>query len=99
MPSTERQNAGKRPTIPPWLRIAGQPTAGPTERLSWRDICRRPDCQGRWVALHECRYDELTGHATEGALVDADDDLAALCERVRSSAWKNCAILFCGNRV
>ena len=69
---------------------------GPTERLSWSDICRRPDCRQRWVALYECSYDELTGQAVEGAVVDIDDDLAALCDRVRQSQWKHCAILFCG---
>lgn len=70
-----------------------QPSAAP--RLAWDEICRRPDCGGRWVALHECVYDDATGHALEGNLVDSDDDLAVLCLRVRDSAWKNCAILFC----
>jgi hypothetical protein len=28
-------------------------------------------------------------------VVDADDDLAELCTRIRESDWKNCAILFC----
>lgn len=63
------------------------------KRLSWEEICQRPECAGRWVALHRCVYDEATGKATEGDLVDIDDDLAALCERVKDSEWKNCAIL------
>lgn len=66
---------------------------GPVERLSWDEICRRPECRGRWVALQGCRYDETTGKAAEGQLVDVDDDLAALCGRVRDQ-WKNCAILY-----
>ncbi len=64
-------------------------------RETWNEICQRADCRGRWVALHACRYDEATGQATEGAVVDVDEDLAELCQRVRDSDWKNCAILFC----
>ena len=64
-------------------------------RLRWEQICRRPDCRGRWVALHECGYDDRTGRATDGELVDMDDDLATLCTRVRDSHWKDCAILYC----
>lgn len=63
------------------------------ERMSWEEICRRPECRGRWVALQGCRYDEQTGKAAEGQVVDVDDDLAALCGRVRDQ-WKNCAILY-----
>lgn len=64
-------------------------------RFTWDEICRRDECRGRWVALHGCRYDESTGQAAEGDLVDFDDDLAELCHRVRASHWKNCSILFC----
>lgn len=64
------------------------------QRLRWEDICTRPDYQDRWVALHACRYDESTGNATEGSVVDVDQDLAELCHRVRDSRWSNCAILF-----
>ena len=73
------------------------PTPGEAlPRLRWEQICRRPDCRGRWVALHECTYDHRTGKATDGELVDVDDDLASLCNRVRDSHWKDCAILYCG---
>jgi hypothetical protein len=65
------------------------------ERMSWAEICSHDEFRGRWVALDSCRYDEHTGRATEGAVVDADDDLAELCTRIRESDWKNCAILFC----
>ena len=68
------------------------------QRLTWDQICQRPDCRGRWVALHSCRYDEDTGQAAEGSLVDMDDDLAELCNRVRDSEWKNCAILYCAEQ-
>ena len=87
-----------------WFRrpdgVAGDeetPTPGEAlPRLRWEQICRRPDCRGRWVALHECTYDHRTGKATDGELVDVDDDLASLCNRVRDSHWKDCAILYCG---
>jgi hypothetical protein len=65
------------------------------ERMTWEEICAREELRGRWVALDGCRYDEVTGRATEGAVVDVDDDLAELCSRLRDSEWKNCAILFC----
>jgi hypothetical protein len=65
------------------------------ERMTWEEICAHEELRGRWVALDGCRYDEVTGKATEGAVVDVDDDLAELCSRIRDSEWKNCAILFC----
>lgn len=65
------------------------------ERLTWDQICRRQECRGRWVALHECRYDEHTGKACEGDLVAIDDDLAELCERVTHSELRNVAIQYC----
>ncbi len=65
------------------------------QRVTWNEIRHRDDCRGRWVALQGCRYDESTGQATEGDLVDVDDDLAELCQRVREKHRKHCAILFC----
>jgi hypothetical protein len=104
MASTTRQiqRKGRSPSWPGFLPVLwgeGAPDddtliADPL-RLTWSEICGRPDCQGRWVALHGANYDESTGKATEGDLVDIDDDLATLCTRVEASAWKNCAILFC----
>jgi hypothetical protein len=51
--------------------------------MTWDEICSRDEYRGRWVALDGCSYDETTGKATEGALVDIDDDLVELCERIR----------------
>ncbi|MFW5925493.1 MAG: hypothetical protein ACOCV4_04955 [Myxococcota bacterium] len=65
------------------------------QRMTWDEIRRRKDCRGRWVALHECRYDAKSGRAAEGELVDTDDDLASLCERVTEAEYRNCAILYC----
>ena len=64
--------------------------------MRWAEICECDEFRGRWVALDECRYDEGTGQATEGAVIDSDDDLVELCARIRASQRKNCAILFCG---
>ncbi len=62
-------------------------------RLAWCEICQHSEYRGRWVALDACRYDDH-GRAAEGAVVDSDEDLVELCERVRESDRKNCAILF-----
>ncbi|MGE0786842.1 MAG: hypothetical protein AB7S26_14315 [Sandaracinaceae bacterium] len=64
--------------------------------MSWDEICREEAYRGRWVALDDCRYDEASGRAVEGAVVDADADLVELCGRIQRSDYKNCAILFCG---
>jgi hypothetical protein len=65
------------------------------ERMSWSQIRGADEFRGRWVALDACKYDECTGRATEGEVVDVDDDLAELCQRVRASERRNCAIVFC----
>jgi len=64
------------------------------EQMAWERIRSRSDCVGRWVALDRCVYN-MAGQAMAGAVVDADDDLAELCLRVRSARLKHCAILFC----
>jgi hypothetical protein len=64
------------------------------ERMTWEQICQRDDLRGRWIAMDDCRFDEATGRATEGLVVDADDDLAELCARMRESRFTNCSILF-----
>jgi hypothetical protein len=68
-------------------------------RMTWEQICHRDDCRGRWVALHGCRFDEATQQVAEGDLVDMDDDLAELCQRVRASNRTNCSILFCSQPI
>ena len=64
------------------------------QRMTWSEILDSADLRGRWIALGECSFDEHTGHATEGLVVDADDDLGELCSRMRESRWRNCAICF-----
>ena len=68
-------------------------------RLTWPQICGSDEFRGRWVALDECRYDPRTAQPTEGTVVDADEDLVALCSRMQDSDSKHCAILFCDERV
>ena len=65
-------------------------------RMTWDEICATPECKGRWVALRGCRYDER-GQASEGDVVDLDEDLAQLCNRVRDGHLQDCAILFCSH--
>jgi hypothetical protein len=68
-------------------------------RLTWPQICRSDEFRGRWVALDRCTYDPRTARPTEGTVVDADEDLVALCARMQASDSKHCAILFCEERV
>jgi len=79
-----------------WGRIEG--TAQMGSRLTWPQICRSKDYRGRWVALDECVYDPRTAQPTEGTVVDADEDLVALCSRMQATDSKHCAILFCDER-
>jgi len=64
-------------------------------RLTWPQICQSDEFRGRWVALDECKYDARTAQPVEGSVVDADEDLAALCSRMQQSDNRHCAILFC----
>jgi hypothetical protein len=62
--------------------------------MTWSEICTDAELRGRWIAIDECTFDESTGRATAGLVVDSDDDLAELCNRMRDSMWKNCSIVF-----
>jgi hypothetical protein len=50
------------------------------------------------VALDDCKYDPRTAQPTEGTVVDADEDLVALCSRMQASDSKHCAIHYCDHR-
>ncbi len=67
-------------------------------RQTWPQICRNDEYRGRWVALDECKYDPRTAQPTEGTVVDADEDLVALCARMQESDNRHCAILYCDER-
>jgi len=61
--------------------------------MTWDEICTNAALRGRWVAMNDCSFDEATGRATAGLVVDSDDDLAELCSRIRDSEWSDCAIV------
>ncbi len=49
--------------------------------------------------MDNCRYDQSTASPTEGDVVDADEDLAELCRRMREADKTHCAILYCEDEV
>ena len=51
------------------------------------------------MALDNCRYDQSTRQPIEGDVVDADEDLAELCGRMRETGRSSCAILYCDDDV
>lgn len=63
-------------------------------RMSWPEIRQHSFYRGRWVALDNCVYDQRTAQPLEGSVIDADDDLVALCTRIKKGAKHHCAILF-----
>ena len=67
----------------------------PRLRASWEDLCRTSEYRGRWVALDNVRYCPTTSKPIEADVVDADDDLASLCARMREGAHHSCCILMC----
>lgn len=80
---------------PAVMEIATEMGSKITCRMTWSEICTHGDFKGRWVALDGVRYDEATARPTEGTVIDSDDDLAELCNRIRSANRRCCAILFC----
>ncbi|WP_437968354.1 hypothetical protein WMF04_03205 [Sorangium sp. So ce260] len=63
-------------------------------RMTWRDICRSEQFAGRWIALDNVKYVQGGSQPAEADVVDADDDLADLCARMREADRTACAILF-----
>jgi len=63
-----------------------------TARQSWAEICQQDELQGRWVALDGAVYDESPDRPSSGMVVDADDDPAELCNRLRESKHRHCAV-------
>jgi hypothetical protein len=64
------------------------------EAMTWGEICRHSEWQGRWVALDDCAYNEA-GEAMAAQVVDVDGNLADLCARVRDQGRKSCSIVWC----
>jgi hypothetical protein len=67
--------------------------------MTWPKPIHATKLKGLWVALDNCRYDQTTRQPIEGDVVDADEDLADLCGRMRETGRTSCAILFCDDDV
>ena len=67
--------------------------------MMWPEICGSEQYRGRWVALDNVRYDPITSQPLEAEVVDADEDLADLCGRMRASSRTSCAIVHCEESV
>jgi hypothetical protein len=67
----------------------------PAARMTWLEICRSERFRGRWVALDNVRYEAGSTVPVEAEVADSDEDLAALCSRMRAADRTACAILFC----
>lgn len=65
----------------------------------WPQVSRTARFRGQWVALDNCRYDQVTRQPTEGDVVDSDRDLADLCRRMRETGRSSCSVLFCSGEV
>ena len=68
-------------------------------RMTWPKPVHASQLKGLWVALDNCRYDQNTREPIEGDVVDADEDLADLCGRMRETGRTSCAILYCDDDV
>ena len=64
-------------------------------RMTWSELCSSDRFRGRWVALDSVRYAVGSNVPAEAEVVDADEDLASLCSRMRAADRTSCAILFC----
>lgn len=64
-------------------------------RMTWSEVCQSDQFRGRWVALDRVRYAAGSSEPVEAEVVDADEDLAELCGRMRSAGMHACKILFC----
>jgi hypothetical protein len=67
--------------------------------MTWPQICRTEEFKGLWIALDNCRYDQATMQPMEGDIVDSDDELSALCQRMREAGRSSCSIMFCDGSV
>ncbi len=63
-------------------------------RRTWAELRDSVEYRGRWVALDNVTLDREK-RPLEGIVVDCDDNLAALCARMRRADKQHCAIAFC----
>ena len=67
-------------------------------RAFWNDLCSTADFSGRWVALDNVRYRSGSDEPVEVDVVDVDDDLAELVNRMRAADRTSCCVLRCRAR-
>ena len=67
--------------------------------IRWSQVRRTQEFRGQWVALDNCRYDQVTRQPAEGDVVDSDLDLTDLCRRMRETGRSSCSVLFCSGEV
>jgi hypothetical protein len=67
-------------------------------RAFWNELCETSDFSGRWVALDNVRYQNGSDEPLEADVVDVDDDLCELVNRMRSSDRTSCCVLQCRMR-
>ncbi len=73
----------------------GKPRMATAFRANWADLCNTDDYSGRWVALDNVRYTPGTSEPLEADVVDVDDDLVELCNRMRASDRTSCCVIQC----
>lgn len=64
-------------------------------RAAWEALCGADDFSGRWVALDNVRYAPGTNEPLEADVVDVDDDLVVLVNRMRASDQTSCCVIQC----
>lgn len=63
--------------------------------MTWDEIRGTPLYRKRWLALDNCHYDDASPEPVEADVVDSDEDLSELCQRLSVSNLTRCAIVFC----
>lgn len=64
-------------------------------RVLWSDLLNDSEYRGMWIALDSARYDSSGRNPVDGIVVDADEDLAALCSRIQAREQQGCSIHYC----
>lgn len=84
-----------RSTVGSLLRADRRASSFKSFRALWIDLCATAAFSGRWVAVDQVSWRAQSEEPHEVEVVDADDDLAALCSRMRAHARTSCSVLQC----
>jgi len=63
-------------------------------KRKWSDIVEDKDNDGKWFALTDCEY--VNDKLETCIVVDEDNNLAALEERLAAKGTESCIIKYCG---